>query len=666
MSRIFLISCALTVSILFIGSHMMGSTHKSYTKHGDLADSIADVLNARSSPQNAEAQRQGWAAAVQKRLVKRAALDISSNGSPTTILITDTLPSTLHLPSTLLRAWDDAFNSLSSLGTENARESIKRIGLKGPIQGVPGTGISDESEARALQDHLDCMSGKGEWVEMSEGSQVGETSGQAGLTVHKQESVYASCDRRYYKGRDGDTDDSPAHWDVRNSLKWKWRPSPSCAASAPPGVPRSASLSRSQFCRLLAHKSTLVVGDTPQYSLHDLLLDWTSLTPQSCYGDLYCKEHALCGDILRADGGIEDWTADERVYHRLPLPPAAPELEKRALPVPDTGADSTTHEKRQLDKNRSPSYGTMLRYRRSDGLRSATAQTLPTYSHPSTSVREINQQWLADSRRSDVVILSKGPLPLPMAGHNTTWDESYFPRRLSASPSDDELEAYAGRMIAAAYDITANVWLPELLETLRAVRAPPSPTLEQLIVYRGGWRSHPDCAASQLDEEDPVGSWSEWAKRGDGDGPPPHLTQPSLNKLIFRWTTNAQGQRQRRLVDEHSLFFNLQTIFQNHIARTTVLPAFGIPFLDLESMLSVWRSGMVGSSAAASFQPSSSASRFVDQSKAHGLGVGLRSAASGDCSRYCVPSPGSAIEEAFIGGLLRVSAARMSRPVLYC
>lgn len=628
---------------------------------------VASMLSAQALLANAQAAHadqnpkpQSWFVPLSRRLHKRAALDIPSPGPPPTIPITDALPSTLHLASSLLQTWDESFVSLSTIADELTRESLKRIGLSGPIRGVPGTGIVEDVEARALQDHLDCMSGKGEWTWDEKGAQSVAISGQAGLAVHKQESIYASCDRRYYKGREGG-DAGESDWDVRSSLKWKWVPSPSCKATAPMGVPHTASLSRRQFCRLLAHKSILVVGDTPHYSLHDMLLDWTSLVPQSCYGDLYCKEHALCGDILRSETGVEDWENDERVYNRLPVPPtSASTLQKRDnAPL---GNRSEAVEKRAVDQARSPSYGTMLRYRRSDGLRPASAQTHPTYAHPSTGVREINQQWLADSRRSDVVILSKAPLPLPIRGYNETWDRTYFPAmRRTDVGAEAELEKQAQRMLQAAYDVTVNVWLPELLEALRAVRGSPSPTTEQLVVYRGGWRSHHDCAASMLDDEDnPASTWMEWAKGGDGDGPPPHTTQPSLAKLIFRSIVNGQGQRQRQLVNEHTLFFNLQTILQNFVARTVVLPAFGIPFLDHESMLSVWRSGMVGSSAGATFQPTGSSSpSFVDQSQAadaaHGIGVGLRSAASGDCSRYCVPSPGSAIEEAFIGGLLRVS-----------
>ncbi|KAM0789777.1 hypothetical protein ACM66B_006630 [Microbotryomycetes sp. NB124-2] len=544
------------------------------------------------------------------------------------IRITDKLPSTLTLPSSVLATWDEALTALIKAAQLETDSSLRRIGLKSKVKGVPGTGIVDEDEAAILQEHLDCMSGKGEWV--YDGTGADKTT----LLVHKQEAVFATCDKRYYKGRAASTEGET--WDVRESLKWRWVASPSCARSATSEASSSTPrLSRRRFCELLAHKSTLLVGDTPQFSLHDLLLDWTSLKSQTCYGDLYCKEHSLCGDILRASKGVESGEIDERVYNQLPPAPGA--LSRHN--ADETEMDLT---KRQGSKYSSPSYGTMLRYRRADGLRHASAQTAPNYASPSTGIREINQQWMADSRRSDIVIISKAPIPLPGKGHNSTWDDLAVPD-LSLS-----LDEQAQKMVEAAWRMTEDVWLPELLDTLRTIRAPPSPS-DQLVVYRGGWRSHHDCGASTLPGDDPASSWTAW-RSSAGDGPPPHALQPSLSKLLFR-TRMQDGKQSRSLVNMHTLFFNLQTIFQNHVVRTVIAPAFGMPFLDLETSLSVWRSGMVGSSAADPFFGA-----LVDQSATlhSGLDVGLRSAASGDCSRYCFPSPGGAIEEAFIGGLTSI------------
>ncbi|ORY56824.1 hypothetical protein BCR35DRAFT_309767 [Leucosporidium creatinivorum] len=641
-----------------------------------ILDSGSDARAASSpSEHKQEIGSGGWSAPLRQRLLKKRAAILSSSqpDKPPSIPITDSLPSVLSLSPSLLRTWDDTFNSLSSHAQLLSSTALKSAKLQGRLNGIPGTGIESEDEARALQEHLDCWTGKGEWVR----DEKGDARGGKGVLVHKQESVYAGCERRFYKGREASAETSGAEWDVRESLKWRWVPSASCSSTAPPSSPPSSShtLSRHRFCTLLAHKSTLLVGDTPQYSLHDLFLDFTSVKPQSCYGDLYCREHALCGDVLRAgedgDGAlqeVENWEDDERVFNRLPLPPSAATLEKRAFnltntdsSLPSSDSKAEPHRRALAKSSRSPSYGTLLRYRRSDGLRPSTAHTSPSYIHPSTGIREINQQWLADSRRSDLVILAKGPLPWPERGIDAKWDSKY------GKKEGESAEKQAERMIKAAEEITMKVWLPEVVETLKAVRGPPSP-VDQLVVYRGGWRVQPDCGASSL----PSTSFSSGAESDSppspptspGDGPPPHARQPSLHSILFRGALpSSSSASPLRLTDPFSLFHNLQTILQNHLLRTVILPEWGVPYLDLETPLSVWRSGMVGGSASAPFSSSSGAGAgLVDQSAAGvgeqaygtGLGVGLRSAASGDCLRYCLPSPGGAVEEAFLGGLLRI------------
>ncbi|GAA6033472.1 hypothetical protein JCM8097_001415 [Rhodosporidiobolus ruineniae] len=587
---------------------------------------------------------------------------------PTSIPITSSNPSTSSFSRSFTSTYESLLASLSSTAEEAVSSAISSS-LSSRLTGVPGTAITSRTEAVSLQSYLDCTSSRGEWVYDPAGAHLAAHG--SGLTVHKQEGRYAACDKRFYKGREVGEGVEEGEWDVRESLKWRWVPSPSCAELARSSLSALAEskdpappVSRERFCRLLAHKSTLLLGDSTQYSLHDLLLDFTSTLPQSCYGDLYCKEHALCGEILRAKdyGRVEDWEEDERVYHRLPLPPSsAASLERRALhesaQADEEPEDEHDHphpslDKRQLERtsSRSPSYGTLLRYRRTDGLRPASAYTLPTYKHPFTGLREINQQWLADSRRSDIVVLTKSPLPLPLKGHNATWDEWVY-----ETLEDEEVdpEDKAERLLEAAKDVTRNVWLPELLEALKAIRALPSPP-DQLVVYRSGWRQHADCAASSF----PSSSASdELAASSPGDGPPPHPEQPDLAALFFRPSSSSSSANERALLPVHIVFHNLQLHLQHRLLRSSILPAFGIPFLDLETPLSVWRSGMVGSSAGLPFSHPPSSSSHSGQTVLAGPGGGLRSPQSGDCTRYCFPSPGLAVEEFFLGALGRVFEA---------
>ncbi|BGP52154.1 hypothetical protein JCM10450v2_008125 [Rhodotorula kratochvilovae] len=542
------------------------------------------------------------------------------------IAIASTLPSLSSSPPSLAAAFSAHLSSLTSLASTLSSAALPPA-LSSRLSGVPGTALSSARDARALQAHLDaralqahldCVSSRGEWVHDPAGAHLAARG--RGLTVHKQDGRYAACDRRFYKGREARAAaDEGGEWDVRPSLQWRWVPSSACATLAP-GDAREEDdepPTRARFCTLLAHKATLLVGDATQYSLHDLLLDYAATTPQSCYGDLYCKEHALCGEVLRAvregrEAEVESSAEDERVHVALPLPPGSARSGRLAARAHEHAERASSPSSRYS----SPSYGTLLRYRRSDGLRASSAYTAPTYRHPATGVREVNQPWLADARRSDVVVLTKAPFPLPLRSANASFWEV-----LDATAEGEER---AERVLDLAAEWTARLWLPELLDSLRALRAPPSPT-DILVVYRGGWRQHADCASP--------------GDAAAGDGPAPHTAPPDLAALLLAPE-----------VPLHVAWHNAQLVLQNAVARSEeVLPAFGALFLDLETPLSVWRAGMVGSS----LSPSAS-SLVLQAGHGPGAGQGLRTAASGDCTRYCLPSPGLALETHFLGALGRV------------
>ncbi|GAA5982933.1 hypothetical protein JCM10908_006837 [Rhodotorula pacifica] len=643
---------------------------------------------------------------LSRRLRKKRALD-SPPPPPSSMAITAALPSTESLSRSFVSTYDDLFNSLTATSETLVADALTPA-LRKRVVGVPGTGISSEKEASALQAYLDCVSSTGEWVYESTGTSLARTG--SSLTVHKQEGRYAACDKRFYKGKEGvaEPGGTEGDWEVRESLKWRWRVSPTCSALAPASLARTAASrskrsllpSRYRFCELLEGKHLLLVGDSTQWSLHDLLLDWTTLKPQTCYGDRYCMAHALCSEILhagrktskqarmRARQEVESWSADQRVYHRLPVPPLASvaSLEERQVGVdvplqrPGTDLDDSDHpasdavphrhDQRALADSSRLVSTTILRYRRADGLRFARPQVIPDYRPESTGVRELNQQWLADSRRSDVVILTKAPLPLPQKGHNATFDA--WLRDYVAEGQEEgaigggiKVEQKALRVLEAAKWTTEQVWLPELIETLRAIRAPPSPP-DQLVVYRGGWRQHADCAVSSTRLQDGgVDAGRTLPLTSPGDGPPPHLAQPSLASLLMRRRRYPSATSARatelELVPLHIAYHNAQLLLQNHLARTVLLPAFGIPFLDLETPLSVWRAGMVGSSSAAPVQyppgKGDKQQQTVLQPASGGGSKGLRSPTSGDCTRYCYPSPGLAVERFFLGAMATVFEA---------
>ncbi|EGG02350.1 uncharacterized protein MELLADRAFT_117592 [Melampsora larici-populina 98AG31] len=640
------------------------------------------------------------------------------------LLKSNSLPSIEALPKNHLleKVYTKSINDIN--------DAVRRILTSDPIisspefknrtSGIPGTAITANADRQSLQRWLDCTSSQGEWR-----WEPLANANRRPFTVHKQGPLEAKCDRSYYQasGRDRDrliTDG----WSVRPSLKFRWYPSNQCNALRPRQLKQDVKLSRRDLCRLLRHKNILVVGDIAQYAMHDLLLDWTSTTPVTCYGDLYCKEHGICGGDLddkwkgSADQ-LESGTLDDYVYHQLPSQPSNQPFEadeklskigaaghglasllNASAPalVPRASHDTSTAHK---ESKTSPARGTILRFRRSDSLWASSSPShrrfAPVWQHDNTGIRDINNYWITDSRKSDLVVLSRPPIPFPLPTHQhkaftkptdilaTHLQYLRHPSNNKTMPSVEYFEnggiTAAAELVEMACRMVLEVWLPELLYSLLSLRSNASP-VDQLMVWRGEWRIQTDCGASQSSSERTSTSQPEpktkfdwnrwWQKRAAGDGPPPHTSLPTLLTIMFpdfeeelqdsSYKNHPTASRLQkldtlnRLRDPSTVFHNLQVIFQNHLLRQ-LLPIFGIPFLDLESLTSIWRSGMVGGSSVSNPKLSSSPQFKLfglfhqSSSKSFSPKINLNPI---DCLHYCFPSPGMAIEEAFIGGLLKV------------
>lgn len=494
------------------------------------------------------------------------------------------------------------------------------------LGGFPGTSITDSVDAKALQAYLDCSASEGTWHYDA----LGDLSN--GLTAHKQSPTYATCDRNYYQHRKLDGS-SPVSWDVRESLKYRWRPDAKCSALLParlrPANQYSSTHtlpSRQALCGLLQNKYVLLVGDQPtQFYLHDLLLDWTNDAQDSCYGDLYCGLHSICGAFVKTDSPAVDepggrWQDDVLPYDRLALSPAELEAGK-GLPI----VNKMPLPKKQQD------YSTALRYRRSDGLWLGADHRSPqvdaVYKNSLTDVREINQYVFPDLARSDIVVLSKAPFPLPALS------SPFGPDVRSILNAPNTLHQ-AQALLALAAKMTKEAWLPEVMQALYDARVKASQ--ENLIVWRGNWRMHPDCSTGHLgpDSQEEQAWW-----RSPGDGPPPHPRIPSLKQAVFPhlYSSSSSSSQQHSSEDLHAIFYNVQLVLQNSVIRTEILPNLGIPYLDMETPMSVWRSGMV------------SGTSYVPGADHPSSKPGAR-----NCLEPCIPSAGMSAEEGFIGGLHRL------------
>lgn len=528
-----------------------------------------------------------------------------------------------HALSTL----EDASRTLSRQWFE---ESPRRL-FPLPV-GIPGTGIDTKKEAKALQDYLDCTTSNGEWAHDPAGQYLNGSS----LPVHKQSSLLSSCDKTYYKHTSQPVND--LDWNVRPSLKWHWQPSPSCGALLKPKwmkdkdiTPIQPLISRSSLCKYLRHKNVLLVGDSPtHYLIHDLLLDWTSKRPLTCYGDLYCKEHAICADeiALQDSSAGNQWQDDNRPHGNLQDPPLL--TPKSSISVTSSSVSNSTR-----------TYGTVLRYRRADSMffnsSPSHVRHQPAFIHPHTGVRDINMYSVADGRRSDVSILYKAPVAFPRSFEGV----SAVPKRLSRMAADiqkpgADLRKKMQKLIDLSTLATLEIWLPEVLESLRAFKAPPAPT-DSLIIYRGGWRMQEGCGDNSvmLDSSTNVSIVG-------GDGPVHYLQQLDLGHILVT-PANAGSVSSVRLQNVETIYFNLQTVLQNHLMRTIIAPQLGMPFIDLETATGIWRSGFVGGAGAVQMHNQSLDSvRTQPSSK------------SNDCLRMCLPSPGLSLETLFLGSLYTI------------
>lgn len=545
--------------------------------------------------------------------------------------------------------------------------------FKAGTLGIPGTDFRSNEERETLQRWLDCTSGEGEWRWQS----VNDQSEPRTITVHKQGPLEAKCDRAFYEqlpavNRSGGHDG----WNVRPSLKFRWYPSSRCDNIKPREISKNQPLSRLTLCRLLRHKSTLIVGDVSQYSLHDLLLDWTSTEQVSCAGNLYCKIHPICsnesGHLWESNSSqLEAGELDSHVYFKIPTPNYKQSLfASNATSVENPSSPSTP-------RARSTGRRTFLRYRRSDSLWGSSSPShdrfLPIWLHPNNGIRDVNNFWYGDVRKSDLIILSRRPLGLPQQSHMSKafFHHKHLPfhhleylRKHSRSqvwsteprlaPKNSDGTTAAVSLIKMAIKMVLEVWLPEVLFTLTQLQKSHR-RADRLIVWRGEWRIHGDClSAGPGHRQKPKHEfdWARWwkAQQGDsaGDGNHPHPAPPDLLSILFPTrrpfssaddgddtarTANKRriSKRERFELENPGLVFhNLQVIFQNQLMRK-LAPEFGIPFLDLESQASVWRTGLLASPM-----------------------IGHHQTGPSDCFHYCFPSPGLTLEESFLGGIMKI------------
>ncbi|KAF9268728.1 hypothetical protein L218DRAFT_994559 [Marasmius fiardii PR-910] len=243
----------------------------------------------------------------------------------------------------------------------------------------------------------------------------------------------------------------------------------------------------SQLCPLLAGRRVLFVGPETSYHLHmhwlrDLQLHENR--SHTCQGPEFCNSHHIC---------LSPTAETELRYEKGRL---------KKLPG-----------SRELAKTKSASF----RYALSTTLYAGGTPNDARYTSsleqvdPLTGVRMRDSYWLKYAKKSDVLILNRGPLPAPSQTYDGTrsgnWtflqDEMYSPRYMeknwskpgqmsipSGLPRDKE--DIKSRVVIAALHATSTRFLPSVLETFRILRR-DRVIRDKTLLWHGSWYMQPLC-----------------------------------------------------------------------------------------------------------------------------------------------------------------------------
>jgi hypothetical protein len=265
----------------------------------------------------------------------------------------------------------------------------------------------------------------------------------------------------------------------------------------------------SQICAHLRGKRLLLIGDRVQYSLHNLILHRLGLDQENphrlCAGAEFCNWHQICPQPAHPITSLE---SNSTLPNDDPMQPPVSSLEKHLIPA-------------------NWSHVGIMRYAQSTALLSTSKRSDHRLNDPylpsSTSIRENESFWRFWVMGSDIIVLSKGPVPAPawswkgVAGSSLgTSDMSGFAlrpvrarvfsqafhnftmpsgRTLVDSRLPSNVHEYtAADIIEAATRATIEVWLPATMRTLSTIRNDPGRTLSnKVIVWRGEWFAQSRC-----------------------------------------------------------------------------------------------------------------------------------------------------------------------------
>uniref|UniRef100_D8Q9N5 Uncharacterized protein n=1 Tax=Schizophyllum commune (strain H4-8 / FGSC 9210) TaxID=578458 RepID=D8Q9N5_SCHCM len=258
-----------------------------------------------------------------------------------------------------------------------------------------------------------------------------------------------------------------------DSNRLTYQPDNSCLQKA-----NSASLQASvtDLCSTISSKKVLLVGSEATHHLHTLWLDALD-EGHTCLGPEFCTFHHVClPPAMRTAASL-----GEPRFKRLP----------RDQDLAELGS-------------------ALVRFSLSSSL--LVPDSPRVYSEvrvdARTGVRARDSNWLEQARRSQVVVMNRGPLPAPAATYNVSdgpdalerWQVPW--RGVLEQIATDDYVGSDGRLsridrlVNAALDVTLRSMLPEVIETLALMREDDVVSKNSLI-WHGAWYKQPRCASGK-------------------------------------------------------------------------------------------------------------------------------------------------------------------------
>ncbi|KAF5345353.1 hypothetical protein D9758_008447 [Tetrapyrgos nigripes] len=221
--------------------------------------------------------------------------------------------------------------------------------------------------------------------------------------------------------------------------------------------------SAKMLCPRLPGKKILFVGPDTTYRLHTSWLEALEKhenRSHACLGIDFCTFHQICREPAQADEPF--------------LPPGG------FVKFPSNHELISTH-------------SAVLRYDLSTTLYAGGSSRDPKYTDPTsqvdgmTGVRMPDLFWLTHARKSNVIVMNRGPLPAPAYTYDGSATGNWtFVENIGYSMPEVTKVAQAQKIVAAALNVTITRFISEVTRTLEILRRDPDIS-HKILIWHGSW-----------------------------------------------------------------------------------------------------------------------------------------------------------------------------------